>query len=340
MKIGGFELGAHTLVIAEVGSNHCGDVDLARQTLLAAAESGADVVKFQMYDPEKLVEPTAPVLSYITQSHRSQRERFRSLSLPRGVFVELADLARQAGVGFLVTPFDEDAVDFLDSLVPAFKVASGDLTNLRLLKAVASRGKPVLLSTGMATLEEIDRATAEVPKDRLVLLHCIGAYPTPDEEVNLETIRLLRDRFRVPVGWSDHTHDCVAAVAAVAVGAQLVEKHFILSKNLPAADVELSADPTEFRDMVQTIRRVETMRGGAWRHTTPSEQYFREKLRRAVYARQEIPAGTSVTEEMVIPLRPCGADMLPANEIDEVVGKVVCRTILRETPIRRSDFVD
>lgn len=338
MRIGNFEVGNRTLIIAEVGSNHCGDVELARRSLAAAAESGADVVKFQMYDPEKLVGLTAPVLSYIAQTHRTQRERFRSLYLPKTMFPELAELARQKGVMFLVTPFDEEAVEFLDPLVPAFKVASGDLTHIRLLRTVAAKEKPVLLSTGMATLEEIDRAVKEFSQSRLILLHCVGAYPTPDEEADLLTIGFLGERYGVPVGWSDHTRGMTAAVAAVALGAQVVEKHFILSKNLPAADVELSADPQEFQNMVQAIRRAERQRGRLWRDPSPSEAYFRENLRRAVYARRDLATGTRLTPDMLIALRPCADGMVPAFEIDAIVGRELRRAVEAETAIYRRDL--
>jgi N-acetylneuraminate synthase/N,N'-diacetyllegionaminate synthase len=340
MRIGSFEIGERTLIIAELGSNHLGDPALARRTVEAVAQAGADAVKAQMYTPESLVDPTAPVLSYISKTHATQRERFRSLQLARETFRELAAVAHGLGLVFLVTPFDAEAVAFVDPLVPAFKVASGDLTHVSLLRAIVARGKPVILSTGLATTEEVDRAVAEIPPEQLVLLHCVAAYPTPDEEVNLEAIGFLRERYKVPVGWSDHTRGTLAAISAVAVGAQLVEKHFILSREFPAADVELSADPKEFREMVEAIRRVERMRGGPWKIVTPSEAYFRENLRRALYARWDIPVGTVLTEEMLICLRPCDRDTVPANELDVVVGKKVRRTVARETPLRRTDILD
>jgi len=340
MRIGNCEIGSRTLIIAEVGSNHCGDPELARRSLIAAAESGADAVKFQMYDPNKLVGPTCPVLSYITQTQRTQRERFKSLCLPKTMFPELAKLARQKGVMFLVTAFDEDAVSFLDPLVPAFKVASGDLTHVRLLRAVAAQNKPLLVSTGMATMEEIDRAVKELPLGRLVLMHCVGAYPTPPEEVNLHVIGLLRERYGTPVGWSDHTKDGSAAVAAVAMGAAVVEKHFILSKELPAADTALSADPKEFKKMVEAIRTVEQMKGRPQRHPTKSEEYFREMLRRSVHASCDIRAGCAITSEMLIALRPCPNGAIPATEIENIIGRISRRTILAETVIQWDDLVN
>ena len=219
MVIDSFEIGSRTMVIAEVGSNHIGNPELAVKTAVAAAESGADAVKFQMYTAEKLIDGKTPVLKYIAQTHATQRERFKSLQLPKEAFVAFARTVKELGLIFLTTPFDEDAVDFLDPLVPAFKIASGDLTNLRLIQRVVSKDKPVLLATGFSPLEEIDWAVSQIPRDRLILLHCVGAYPTPDEEVNLESIRFLRDRYGVPVGISDHSRGILAPVAAAALGA-------------------------------------------------------------------------------------------------------------------------
>lgn len=330
MKIGNFELGLRTLVIAEVGSNHCGDSDLARRSLLAAAEAGADVVKFQMYDPEKLVDPATPVLKYIAQTHRTQRERFRSFSLPRATFLELAELARRTGVLFMVTPFDEEAVDFLTPLVPAFKVASGDLTNARLIDCVVRTDKPMLVSTGFATVEEIDWLLSQVPKNRLCLLHCVGAYPTPPEQVNLEAIRFLTDRYGVPIGFSDHTVGIAASVAAVAKGACVIEKHFMLSKDLPAADVALSVTPAELSEMVGAIRLIERMTGSYGKQVQPAEEYFRGMMRRSVYAARDLEPGRVLGEDDVLPLRPFVPDGIDAREIGGVVRRRVLKPVAKE----------
>lgn len=333
VRIGHFEVGERTLIIAEVGSNHCGDAEIARRSLVAAAECGADMVKFQLYHPEQLVEPDAPVLSYIAQTHRSQRERFRSLSLPRDLFLELAGLAREKGVQFLVTPFDEQAVEFLDPLVPAFKVASGDLTNIRLLKHIAATGKPMIVSTGFATLQEIDWLVGQMPRRQLCLLHCVGAYPTPLEQVHLAAIPFLAERYGVPVGFSDHTVGPLAALGAVAAGACVIEKHFMLSKDLQAADRVLSLDPEEFRWMVDGIRKIERMKGESGKSVQPAEQYFRTQLRRSVYAARDLQAGESLRPEDVIPLRPYVAGAWPVERIEELVGRQLARPVGKERPI-------
>lgn len=333
MKIGGLEVGTRTLVIAEVGSNHCGDPDLARRSLIAAAESGADAVKFQMYDPEKLVDPTTPVLNYIAPTHRTQRERFRSLCLPKGIFLELAELACQKGVMVLVTPFDEETVDFLDPLVPAFKIASGDLTNARLIHRIVSKKKPVIVSTGFATVEEIDWLVRQVPAHQLALLHCVGAYPSPPEHVNLEAIRFLSDRYGVPVGFSDHTAGIMASLAAIAKGARLIEKHFLLSRDLPVADTALSVVPDEFGTLVAGIRQIERMNGAYGKSVQPSEQYFRMQLRRSVYATRDLRAGEVLSGKDVVPLRPFVQDGIGAIEIDGLEGQTLLREVNKDQPI-------
>jgi len=333
MRIGEVELGDRTLVIAEVGSNHCGDENVARKSLLAAAESGADAVKFQMYDPEKLIDATTPVLSYIAQTHQTQRERFRSLRLSRDIFLELADLAKRKGVLFLVTPFDEEAVDFLDPLVPAFKIASGDLTNARLLKRVVETKKPVIVSTGFAAVEEIDWLVRQIPKPQLCLMHCVGAYPTPPEHVHLEAIRFLKDKYGVPVGFSDHTAGITAAMAAVAKGASLIEKHFLLSRDLPAADVGLSVTPEEFCEMVKGIRQIERMNGTYGKSVQPSEEYFRVQLRRSVYAARNLRAGEILNEKDVMPLRPFVPDGIEAREIASLEGRTVRVPVDKDQPL-------
>lgn len=334
ITIGPWTVGDRTLVVAEVGSNHCGDPELARRSVAAAVSAGADAIKLQLYDPDTIIEPAAPVLGYVPKTHATQRERFRSLILGRDVFLELAELSRQAGLLFLVTPFDEEAVAFLDPLVPAFKVASGDLTNLRLLRRIFQTGKPVIVSTGFATLDEIDWLCRQVPPERLVLLHCVGAYPTPAEQVHLGAIPFLRQRYGVPVGFSDHTVGIEAAVGAVAAGACLIEKHFMLSRDLPVADVTLSATPDELARMVQAIRRMEPMAGRPGKAVQPSEEYFRVQLRRSVYAARLLDVGEVVAEKDVIPLRPWVASGVDAAEIDSVIGCRVARRIERETPIR------
>jgi N,N'-diacetyllegionaminate synthase len=329
---------AGTVIIAEVGSNHTGDAGLAREAVAAAKEAGADIVKFQMYKAEELVDATMPVLKYIAQTHKTQRERFKSLQLQESVFADLARLSADAGLGFMVTPFYEDAVDFLDPLVPAFKVASGDMTHLPLLRKIAATGKPVFMSTGLSTLPEIDWAVTQMPKERLHLLHCIGAYPTPDAQVNLNTIPFMAERYGIPVGFSDHTRGTTASVAAVACGATAIEKHFLPRVDAKVADKDLSVGVADFRRMVDEIRRVEAMRGGKAKILQPDEQYFCTTLRRSLYARADIPAGAALSADNMIPLRPWSAEAVSPMQWDEMIGRKVKRPIASGKSILLSDL--
>lgn len=327
-----------TLLIAEVGSNHAGDPVMAKEGIHAAKEAGADVVKYQLYQAEQLVDDKMPVLKYIAQTHKTQRERFKSLQMPESVFVELAEEAVRVGIHFMVTPFYPQAVEFLDPLVPAFKIASGDLTNKELLEACVATGKPLILSTGLSDLGEIDWAVERVPKDRLHLLHCVGAYPTPDDQVNLNAIPFLRERYGVPVGFSDHSVGSTACIAAVALGATVIEKHFLPCDDLTPADKALSIGVAAFADMAAQIRRIEAMRGTSGKDLQPDEAYFRTTLRRSVYTNKDIPAGAAVERDSLVPLRPWAADGISPQNIDRVVGRTARRDLVAGTMLREDDL--
>ncbi len=327
-----------TLIIAEVGSNHAGDPGLAKESIAAAKEAGADVVKFQIYKAEQLVDNKMPVLKYIEQSHSTQRERFKSLQLTEAVFEDLALKTADAGLEFMVTPFYEDAVAFLDPFVPAFKVASGDLTNLRLLRACIETGKPLILSTGLSTLEEIDWAVSHVPAEQLHLLHCVGAYPTPDPQVNLGAIPFLAERYDQVIGYSDHSEGITACIAAVTLGANIIEKHFLPSDDRQVADKALSAGVNQFRQMVSEIRRVELMRGIKEKKIQVDEAYFCKTLRRSIYSTVNIPKGTILTPDMLMPLRPWSSDACSPMDIDSLEGKCVNREIEAGTPVFSKDI--
>jgi sialic acid synthase SpsE len=237
---------------------------------------------------------------------------------------------------FLASVFDEEAADAMDPLMPAFKIASGDLTHLPLLRHVAGKGKSLILSTGMATVEEIGDALEVVPRDQVVLLHCVSRYPTPPEEVGLRTIPFLAGRFGVPVGYSDHTTGTTACLAAVAIGAVLIEKHFTLDRNQPIGDHKLSAEPAEMAAMVARIREVERMLGEYGKAVSESEVAMRVPLRRSLYARRDIPAGTRLSTGDVIVMRP--GKGLPPKALDGLVGRVTRRAIRSETAIQEEDF--
>lgn len=326
MKIGGIDISTRPLVIAEIGANHEGDLDAAKVMVREAAGAGADGVKFQTYKAENIV----------ARTEEARVAHFRRLSLPDTAFVELAAEAKGNGILFLSTAFDLDAVEFLDPLMPAFKVASGDLTFLPLLERIAQKGKPILLSTGMASLEEIQSALDTIERgarisrrelsERVVLLHCVSSYPTAPEEANLRAIHRLRDEFGLPVGYSDHTLGILACVAAVAMGACVIEKHFTLQKEgRTFRDHQLSADPEDLAELTMRIKMLISMLGNGEKVPMPSELANRVSMRRSLAARTDIKAGDALSADKITCLRP--GTGLPPSQLQDVLGRVALEDI-------------
>lgn len=316
LMLGALRLGSAPYVIAEIGNNHLGDVDLAHRTLDAAADAGVSAVKFQMIDPEKIVIGTEPLLQHVPDREtRTQRERFQKMSLRGEHFAALAEHARRRSVAFMCTPFDEASADYLEDLVRVYKVASGDVSNLRLLDHIAAKGKPMLVSTGMCTQDEIDALVKRLPADRLLLFHCIGAYPTPDAEVNMAIVPFLRQRYGLPIGFSDHTPDLLAPALAVGLGAVAIEKHFILDRSLPGGDRALSLVPEEMTELVKNLRRVVAMIGDSPRRLYDCEQYGRRKLRRSPYTSRAARAGETLDLNSIVFLRPCDERAFSVAEV-------------------------
>src|SRR4029453_1715547 len=270
--------GAPVFIAAEAGVNHNGDPALARRLVDAAAQCGADAVKFQTFRVAALVSRRAPKAGYrveTTGAGESQRDMLAGLELSLEVLAELKDRATKHGLIFFSAPFDEESADVLDALAVAlFKVPSGEITNLPLLRHVAAKGRPIILSTGMADLEEVGQAVAAIRAagdPPLAVLHCLSAYPAPVGEVNLRAMDSLASRFGCPVGFSDHTLGIEIAVAAAARGAAIIEKHLTLDKTLPGPDHRASLDPAEFGAMVRAIRAVESALGDGVKRPMPSE---------------------------------------------------------------------
>ena len=336
MRIGPVEIGERTFVVAEIGGNHGGDPELAARMIVEAAEAGADAVKFQTYRAELLVHKGEEPLPHVRARYRTQQERFRSLELKEEDYRRLASLARSHGVVFFSTPFDEGSADFLDEMVPAFKIASGDLTNLALIRHVAKKGKPVIMSTGMATVDEIRLAAREVPEARLVLLHCVSAYPAPMEEANLRAIPFLKTAFPgVLIGYSDHTIGTLACLGAVALGAVVIEKHFTTDKGEPIGDHKLSADFEDLKGLVRDIRALEAALGTPSKEVGASESRLRPAMRRGLAAARDLPTGTRIEPQMLVPLRPLRG--IPAEQIDQVVGKALRRDVAEGEFLTRED---
>ena len=321
-------------IIAEIGNNHLGDVDLAHSTIDAAIQAGVDAVKFQLYDPNLLITSSEPVLKHVpNNTFDTQRERFRHMVLEHREFSALADHAKEKKVDFLCTPFDEPSADFLDDIVPAFKIASGDASNFGLIDYVATKGKPMMASTGLCEQDEVDQLVGRLPKDQSIIFHCVGAYPTPDNEVNMDLIPFYQNRYGLPVGFSDHTPDTLAPLAAIAMGATIIEKHFILDKSLLGGDRALSLDENEMRILVEGARRIGDMRGVTPRTLTESEAYGKGKLRRSVYVKHFVTAGEVITADDTVYLRP---ELSDAHTISSVIAakKTVAKTdILAETAL-------
>lgn len=328
-----FNLGARTIgeghpcfVIAEAGVNHNGDADLAHRLVDVAGDAGADAVKFQTFDPERLVSPLARRAEYQianTGSAESQLEMLRGLVLPRDALAPLAAHAAERGLLFLSTPFDEASADVLESLgMPAFKVPSGEVTNHPLVAHVAAKGKPVLMSTGMSTLAEVAEAVEVVRENGdppLALFHCVTSYPAAAAECNLRAIGSMRVAFGVPVGWSDHTEGLQLSVAAVAAGANLLEKHFTLDRDLPGPDHLASLEPGELTALVKAVREVEAALGDGVKRPTDSELVNVAVVRRSLHASRPLPAGHVLKAADLIALRP-GTGLPPALR-GRVVGR-------------------
>ena len=314
IRIGDKIVGEGQLVffIAEAGINHDGKLSQALELVERAKEAGADAVKFQTFKAESLC------------TRRSKNfELFRSLELNRDEWAKIVETAQSLGIMFFSSAFDEESVELLDDLgVPAFKVASGDLTYLPFLKYIASKGKPIVLSTGMSTLSEIDEALNAVystgNKD-VILLHCVSNYPTSAKDANLKVIKTLEQVFALPAGFSDHSLGTLLSVAAVCLGARVIEKHFTLDRGLPGPDHKLSLDPAKFAAMVSDIRAVEQAFGDGVKVPRESELEAIRSARRSITARMDIPAGAIITPDMLKISRP-GTGIEPKS-LDLVIGK-------------------
>jgi N,N'-diacetyllegionaminate synthase len=312
-------------IIAEAGVNHNGEVELAKRLIEAARNAGADAVKFQTFHTEKIVTRHAQKATYQkerTGHGESQFEMIKKLELNEEDFRELAGYAEKTGIIFLSTPFDEESADFLGNLhMAAFKIASGEITNLPFLRHVAKKGKPILLSTGMSTMGDVEDALSALRSQgckEIVLLHCVSSYPARPKDVNLRAMRSLQCAFKLPVGFSDHTIGIVASLAATAMGACIVEKHFTLDKNFPGPDHRASLDPAELMEMVQGIRCVEQLLGDGIKRPTPEEEETKMAVRKSLVAGIDLPAGTRIARGMLEVKRP-GTGIEPKH-FDAVIG--------------------
>lgn len=297
-------------VIAEAGVNHNGNLDLALELVDAAAHAGADAVKFQTFTADTLVSPLAPQFPYAregAEGELSQHEMLSRLELPHEMHAPIKRRCEERGIMFLSTPFHESDADWLETFgVPAFKIPSGEITNLPFLRHVAGKGMPIVLSTGMATLAEVDRAVEAVGDAGLVLLHCVSDYPANPVDANLRAMETMRRAFGKPVGFSDHTLGTEVALAAVALGAVVIEKHFTLDRGLPGPDHAASLQPDELFVLISGIRVVESALGTGIKRPARSELKTLDCVRKSLVAARPLEAGDRISEDMLAVRRPGG----------------------------------
>lgn len=316
------------LIIAEAGVNHNGDLDRALELVDVASEAGADAVKFQSFSTERLVTRTAPKAAYqieATGSGESQYAMLAAMELSFDDHLALARRASERGIIFLSTPFDEASADMLERLgVVAFKTPSGELTNLPFLEHVARFGKPMIVSTGMATLGEVDAAVEAIAAtglEQLALLHCVSNYPADPSEVNLSAMHTLATAFGVPVGYSDHTLGIEIAVAAIALGACVLEKHFTLDRSLPGPDHRASLEPDALRALVRAARAAEAALGDGRKRPTESERSTAAAARKSLVAARRIAAGSRLANDDIVAMRP--GTGIPIALRNAVIGRRV-----------------
>lgn len=338
MKIENFEIGQKTFIVAEIGSNHNGNLDTAKELVTLAKQSGADAVKFQTYDAEKYIDKTVPTIAHVRGLYKTQQERFRSLQFTYEQWDSLAKHCKDLHIIFFSTPADVNSANFLEQYVPVYKIQSGDVTNIPLIRHIVKKNKPIIMSTGMATEAELEAAVQEIPKDRLILLHCVSIYPTSPDKLSLHSIPYLKDKFNVPVGYSDHTTSSLACLAAVALRAVVIERHFTNDKNQQIGDHKFSASPTEFKEMVENIREIERMRGGFETRLTEPELNMRYAMRRGLSVTKDILAGTILTPDILLPLRP--EKGISASKIDYVIGKRATRDLKKGDFIEEADITE
>lgn len=332
-------IGEPCFIIAEAGVNHNGSLALARELVDVAVEAGCDAVKFQTFKTEKVVSPVAPKATYqmeTTGGEESQMEMVRKLELPFDAFRELHRYCIEKGILFLSTPFDYESADFLAELpMPAFKIPSGEITNLFFLEHIARKGRPLIVSTGMATMEEVAVAVETVRaagNHQMVLLQCVSNYPADPASMNLRAMRTLEDAFGVAAGLSDHTVGTEVAFAAVALGACVIEKHFTTSHDLQGPDHRASLEPHELVKLVKGIRNVEAALGDGVKRPAAEELNTADVARRSLVAARFIPAGAVLTADMLDILRP-GTGLPPAMR-SQVVGRCLQHDIEDGTMLR------
>ena len=328
----------HTIIIAEAGVNHNGSLELAKQLVDRAVEAGADYIKFQTFKAANLVTKSAQQADYqkrnIGGGDSSQYQMLKKLELSQEEHLELIDYCQQRGIHFFSTAFDSDSVEFLDSLhLGLWKIPSGEITNYPYIKQIAQKQGDVILSTGMSTSEDIQNAVDVLlrwgkTKDQITILHCNTEYPTPFEDVNLRAMQTIKERFGTQVGYSDHTRGIEVPIAAVALGAAVIEKHFTLDRNMQGPDHKASLEPDELKVMVSAIRNIEKALGSSEKKVTDSERKHIAIARKSIVAATNIKKGEIFTEENITVKRP-GTGISPMRW-EEVLGTKAVRDFMED----------
>ena len=336
--------GSRCFLVAEIGINHNGDMDLAREMIHAAADAGADAVKFQNYHTEDFLSDRSITYRYVSQGgavSEPQYDLFKRCELSKGMLRDLKHHCDHRGIGFQSTPTGIEGIEELIKLgAPVLKNGSDYLTHLPLIRAMGKTGLPTVISTGMATLSEIDdavRAFRRTGNDQLILLHCTSSYPTPPAEVNLQKIKTLQTAFECPVGFSDHTQGIVPAIGAVMMQACWIEKHFTLDKDLPGPDHRFSADPSEFKALVNAVRTAEKIIGRSAIGPTSSESESRRSFRLSCVAARDLPEGKRLSEADIAFRRP--GTGWPPGSCELLAGRRLARSVPRGHIFQKGDLI-
>ena len=339
----GINISKRVFIIAEAGVNHNGRLDLAYQLIDVAKDSGADAVKFQTFKTENVVSKLADKAEYqkkTTGSNESQFEMIKKLEISFDDFINLKKYCDKREIMFLSTPFDHQSIDFLYDLIDIYKIPSGEIINHPYLKHIAAKNKPIIMSTGMANLGEVEEAINIIrainSRANLSLLHCTTNYPTPYEEVNLKAMQTLAAAFKIPVGYSDHTLGIEVPVAAVAMGAKIIEKHFTLDKKLSGPDHKASLEPSELKEMVKAIRNIEVALGDGIKKPNKSEIEIMKVARRSLIATRDIRVGEIIKESDIAIKRP--GTGIPPKFKEIVIGMKIINDIRQDETFRWENF--
>ena len=336
-----FKFKGNVYVIAEVGSNHAGKIANCIKAVRAAKNSGANCVKFQLYDEKTIAHPKLLTLNYIKNNKfKFQRDRFKSLKLNFQKIKKIYSYCKKIKIDFCVTPFDHNLVSQLSKYVDFFKVASGDINYLPLLKEIKKTGKNCIISSGMCTYKDISRALNILGKKKTAILHCIASYPTKHEDCNLENIRYLSKRFNVPIGFSDHTSGIIAATNSVFFGAKIIEKHFLPSETIKnVADYELSIKPSEMKKLTENININLKMIGSKKDKVLKSEKYFAVNLKRSLYFSENIRKKNKLKLENISFLRPYNKVGINTENYNSIIGKKLRVSVKKNELICKKHFL-